>query len=286
MKLAIPSDTAPTVVAVLEAGSIAHAARTLGINRPTILSHIERVETAVNGRILAPFGSGVIATLLGRQVLAEARLLLARHRTPLAVPREQQEPIRVGIANYFMPGFVSQLEEMATGKFVVHADNSAAIHRAFSEGYLDVACVFDVPDSPVPQSMIIQENYEACVWVKSRRLRLQQHEPVPLLHWPGIAIDDLIVSLLSQSNIEYEIVFSSPDHMARLAAVTAGFGLTAYPRRMVPPGLLSADEHWLPKIPPMRTLLLMGAHVGNPDVFAIIDRLVAIFDDSGHRLLV
>lgn len=283
MKFAIPSDTAPTVIAVLEGGSIAHAARTLGINRPTILSHIERVETAVNGRILHPTARGVTATVLGRLVLAEARQLLAQHNAPVTVPRARLQPIRVGIANYFMPEFIGQLKEMTAGTFVVHSDNSAAIHRAFSEGYLDVACVFDVPVSPVPPSLIIQENHEECVWVKSKLFQLQQHLPVPLLHWPGIAIDDLAVALLNQNNIDYEIVFSSPDHMARLAAVTTGFGLTAYPKRMVPAGLVVADEKWLPKIPPMRTLLFMGANIKNQDVFAVIDRLVAIFDNASHR---
>lgn len=273
MKLNIPLETANTVVVVLEAVDLSSAARELGLSRPTLLSHIERVEFAVRGKILEVTPTGLKVTPLGRRVLTEAKRFTNRDSFRFRRSGSKIRPIRVGTASLFFADFVREFENRLGGEVVVHADNSASIHAAFNEGFLDLACIFDAPEVKISDGLIVQEHGEECVWAHAPNYHLREDSPVPIFHWPGVAIDDLAVKLLSHRGISYEVVFSSPDQMARLAAAEAGYGLTAFPKRMLPASLVVACADWLPPIPMMKTLLLMKTQIDHPRAMEVFDRL-------------
>jgi DNA-binding transcriptional LysR family regulator len=93
------------IKAIEEHGSLARAARVLGIAQPALTRALAAIEARLRGRLFERGSRGVIATDLGRAVLAEATDLLDRHERldrHLAVVRGEQVRDLTIIAGAYM----------------------------------------------------------------------------------------------------------------------------------------------------------------------------------------
>jgi DNA-binding transcriptional LysR family regulator len=110
--------------------------------------------------------------------------------------------------------------------------------------------------------------------VRSNDFVLSPGAPIPLLTWPG---DDRMIRTMVKQGLPYRIVFNSPDFHAKLAALKAGIGITAIPKRMVPPDLVSAKEYYLPALPPIKALLCAKLGLDNDQAWIVMKQLSALF---------
>ena len=253
--LNIPIEIVRTVVAISETGSLTKAAEKLGLSQPAVSSQIKRIQSMVGGALFARTANGTIATQLGKLVLHQARRILEANDQMLRIggAAHLPQPVRLGLSTLFVREFLGHQNAQSLSDIVIHTDNSVGITKGLIDGYIDIAYILDNPElSGEISHLIVNEADEEFVWVRSRDFVLSPGAPIPILTWPG---DDLMVRTLTRHGIAYRIVFNSPDYHAKLAAVEAGIGITAIPRRLIPPSLVWAQEYYLPQLPPVKSLL-------------------------------
>lgn len=259
--LNIPIEIVRTVVAISETGSLTKAAERLGLSQPAVSSQIKRIQGLVGGALFTKTSQGATATQLGNLVLHQARRILDANDQMLRIggAAHTPQPIRLGLSTLFVRQFLS---ERSTGKLtdiVIHTDNSVGITKGLIEGFIDIAYMFENPEMTSEIShLIVNEMDEEFVWVRARDFVLSPGAPIPLLTWPG---DNLMIRTLTRHGLAYKIVFNSPDYHAKLAALEAGIGIAAIPKRMVSEPPVWAQEYYLPPLPPLKALLCARSHL-------------------------
>ncbi|OYU91206.1 MAG: LysR family transcriptional regulator [Bradyrhizobiaceae bacterium PARB1] len=257
----IPIEIVRTVVAISETGSLTKAAERLGLSQPAVSSQIKRIQGLVGGALFTKTSQGATATQLGKLVLHQARRILDANDQMLRIggAAHTPQPIRLGLSTLFVRQFLS---ERSTGKLtdiVIHTDNSVGITKGLIEGFIDIAYMFENPEMTSEIShLIVNEMDEEFVWVRARDFVLSPGAPIPLLTWPG---DNLMIRTLTRHGLAYKIVFNSPDYHAKLAALEAGIGIAAIPKRMVSEPLVWAQDYYLPPLPPLKALLCARSHL-------------------------
>lgn len=259
--LNIPIEIVRTVVAISETGSLTKAAERLGLSQPAVSSQIKRIQSMVGGALFVKTVHGTTATQLGKLVLHQARRILEANDQMLRIggAAHLPQPLRLGLSTLFVREFLGQQTAQSLADVVIHTDNSVGITKGLVDGFIDVAYILENPELTSEIShLIVNEADEEFVWVRAKDFVLSPGSPIPLLTWPG---DDLMVRTLTRHGLAYKIVFNSPDYHAKLAAVEAGIGIAAIPRRMIPRTLVWAQEYYLPQLPPIKALLCVRSNL-------------------------
>ena len=259
--LNVPIEIVRTIVAISETGSLTKAAERLGISQPTVSSQIKRIQVMVGGALFSMTASGTTATQLGKLVLQQARRILEANDQMLRMcgAADLPRPIRLGLSTLFVREFLGRHTSGKLANVVIQTDNSVGITKGLIDGYIDIAYILENPELTSEIShLIVNETDEEFVWVRARDFVMSPGAPIPILTWPG---DDLMIRTLTRHGLAYKIVFNSPDYHAKLAAVEAGIGITAIPRRMIPPPLVWAQEYYLPELPPVKALLCVRSNL-------------------------
>jgi DNA-binding transcriptional LysR family regulator len=275
--LNIPIEIVRTVVAISETGSLTKAAERLGLSQPAVSSQIKRIQSMVGGALFAKSSHGTTATQLGKLVLHQARRILEANDQMLLMggAAHSPQPARLGISTLFVREFLRQQTAQSLADVVIHTDNSVGITKGLIDGYIDIAYILENPElTSEVAHLIVNECDEEFVWVRSKDFVLSPGAPLPILTWPG---DDLMIRTLTRQGIAYKIVFNSPDYHAKLAAVEAGIGIAAIPRRMIPAGLVWAQEYYLPPLPPIKAMLCARANLENKQSGELLAELSAKF---------
>ena len=275
--LNIPIEIVRTVVAISETGSLTKAAEKLGLSQPAVSSQIKRIQSMVGGALFARTANGTIATQLGKLVLHQARRILEANDQMLRIggAAHLPQPVRLGLSTLFVREFLGHQNAQSLSDIVIHTDNSVGITKGLIDGYIDIAYILDNPElAGEIAHLIVNEADEEFVWVRSRDFVLSPGSPIPILTWPG---DDLMIRTLTRHGIAYKIVFNSPDYHAKLAAVEAGIGIAAIPRRMIPPSLVWAQEYYLPQLPPVKALLCARSNLEAGQSTKLLGEISALF---------
>lgn len=262
--LNVPIEIVRTVVAISETGSLTKAAERLGISQPAVSSQIRRIQVMVGGALFSMTASGTTATQLGKLVLQQARRILEANDQMLRMSgaADPPQPVRLGLSTLFVREFLGRHTAGKLADVVIQTDNSVGITKGLIDGYIDIAYILENPELTSEIShLIVNETNEEFVWVRARDFVMSPGAPIPILTWPG---DDLMIRTLTRHGLAYKIVFNSPDYHAKLAAVEAGIGITAIPRRMIPPSLVWAQEYYLPELPPVKALLCVRSNLDTP----------------------
>jgi DNA-binding transcriptional LysR family regulator len=183
--------------------------------------------------------------------------------------------VRLGLSTLFVREFLGHQNAKGLSDVVIHTDNSVGITKGLIDGYIDIAYILENPELTSEIShLIVNEIDEDFAWVRSRDFVLSPGSPIPILTWPG---DDLMIRTLTRHGIAYKIVFNSPDYHAKLAAVEAGIGIAAIPRRMIPPSLVWAQEYYLPQLPPIKALLCARSNLESSQSANLLSDISKLF---------
>ncbi len=273
----IPIEIIRTVVAISETGSLSKAGERLGLSQPAISSQVKRLQSMIGGSLFVKTANGTTTTELGKLALHHARRILEANDQMLRLGGNTlgPKPLRLGLSTLFVPEFVKHQTQQSLANVLIHTDHSTAIGKGLTDGYIDMACIYENETIKAEvEELVINEFEEPMLWVRSKDFVLSPGAPIPLLTWPG---DDWMIRTMVKQGLSYRIVFSSPDFHAKLAALRAGIGITAIPRRMIPPDLVYAKEYYLPPLPPIKGLLCAKLELDNDHARVVMKQLSALF---------
>jgi DNA-binding transcriptional LysR family regulator len=284
--LNVPIEIVRTVVAISETGSLTKAAEKLGLSQPAVSSQIKRIQSMVGGVLFARTANGTTTTQFGKLVMHQARRVLEANDQMLRIGSAAHlpQPLRLGLSTLFVREFLGQQSAQSLSDIVIHTDNSVGITKGLIDGFIDIAYILENPElTSEIAHLIVNEADEEIVWVRAPDFVLSEGAPIPILTWPG---DDLMVRTLTRHGIPYKIVFNSPDYHAKLAAVEAGLGVAAIPRRLIPPSLVWAQESELPELPPIKALLCARANLDSSQSARVLGELSAQFFRTSSPTLI
>jgi DNA-binding transcriptional LysR family regulator len=247
----IPTEIVRALAIIAETGSFSKAADRLGLSQPAISSQVKRLQLMVGGPIFDKTSPGITLTPKGKLILAFARKLLDANDQILLLGGAATEarPIRLGLSSLYVGYFLDiwRSAEPPACEMSLVCDYSAELAKALAEGYLDIACLVNPPPDVGAPSVGWEEDF---VWVRSRNFVLRPGSPIPMIGWLNSLADRTTLQELERAGLSYRMVFSCSDHHARVAAVGAGLGLMALPKRQMSEPLVVATEYYLPPIPP------------------------------------
>jgi DNA-binding transcriptional LysR family regulator len=243
----IPTEILRSVVALSQTGSFSKAAQRLNLSQPAISAQIKRLQSLVGGSVFEKSIGALIFTDLGKTILSLAtRLLELNDQILLLRGADTAQICRVGIASLYVESFLKYFKHIDRSNVTYMSDHSSALTKAYNSGFLDIVCI----RSPETNPDVLISWEEPMCWIRSASFVQSPGKPIPLVSWPGD--DQPAATALEKSNQLYSVIFTSPDHQARIRAVAAGLGVMAIPAREVTAPTLVATDDYLPSLPPIR----------------------------------
>ena len=241
-------------VAVADCGGFHRAAERLNLTQSTISQQIKRLELETKRPLFRRTTRSVTLTDDGEMFLGDARRLLqleevARQR--LAAPR-LSGTVRLGvveeIAGGSLPSALGRFAAIHPGvKLEVQIGVSAELIEQLNSGRLDV--VFAKRPLGTSSGRLVWR--EALVWAASDTFDFVRGAALPLTLYRERSVSrEAALTALRNSELTWEIVYTSPSLIGVRAAALAGLAVTPLPASAVVAGLrvLGAEEG-LPRLP-------------------------------------
>jgi DNA-binding transcriptional LysR family regulator len=241
-------------VAVADCGGFHRAAERLNLTQSTISQQIKRLELETKRPLFRRTTRSVTLTDDGEMFLGDARRLLqleevARQR--LAAPR-LSGTVRLGvveeIAGGSLPSALGRFAAIHPGvKLEVQIGVSAELIEQLNSGRLDV--VFAKRPLGTSSGRLVWR--EALVWAASDTFDFVRGAALPLALYRERSVSrEAALTALRNSELTWEIVYTSPSLTGVRAAALAGLAVTPLPASAVVAGLrvLGAEEG-LPRLP-------------------------------------
>ena len=225
-------------LAVLRAGSLAGAARTLGVAHPTIRRHVEELEAGLGSALFARSPSGLAPTELAERLRDPAQTMEAAFeqlvRTASGAGDAVEGTVRITASEVMsvevLPAMLAALKEAHPGllfEFVVtddvvdvlrhDADLAIRLVRP-TQADLIAKCV-----GRVPFGLFASRH-----WIETHAADIAMDELLRGRHLIGYDHSRLLLDALAASGIQAErrdFGFRSDNTLAQLAAVRAGLGV-------------------------------------------------------------
>ncbi|HKT30419.1 LysR family transcriptional regulator [Dyella sp.] len=250
-------------VAVKEAGGFTRAAERLHLTQSAVSHQIRRLEEQLGRPLLHRTTRRLTLTEDGEDLLRYAQQILqgfdalSRRFTPSPV----SGVVRFGVPETFMgERMPSLLCQFARSYPAVRLDVSVTsmldLRAMIEAGDLDLAIV--ISEQKHADEALLRRT--RLVWVAAEHFHLPGHS-LPLAFMPPTCIyRNVAVRALSDTAIDWHIIFSSPGWLGIRAAVLAGLAATVITRDELEPGMKIIDEEYgLPPLPAVGFSLLCGA---------------------------
>jgi DNA-binding transcriptional LysR family regulator len=241
-------------VAVADCGGFHRAAERLNLTQSTISQQIKRLELETKRALFRRTTRSVALTDDGEMLLSDARRLLqleeaARHR--LAAPR-LTGTVRLGVveevAGGSLPSALGRFAIVHPGvKLEVQIGVSAELIDHLDAGRLDV--VFAKRPLGTSRGRLVWR--EPLVWAAADRFDLALNSAVPLALYRERSVSrEAALAALNDSELTWEIVYTSPSLTGVRAAALAGLAITPLPTSAVIAGLrIVGLKEGLPRLP-------------------------------------
>jgi DNA-binding transcriptional LysR family regulator len=241
-------------VAVAECGGFHRAAERLNLTQSTVSQQIKRLELETQCSLFRRTTRSVALTDDGEMLLGEARRLLqleeaARQR--LGAPR-LSGTVRLGVveevADGSLPSALARFAALHRGvKLEVQIGVSMELIEQLHAGLLDVVCAARPPGSTKGRLV----SRESLVWAAADTFDLVPGEALPLALYRERSVSrEVALAALQDSELTWEIVYTSPSLTGLRAAALAGLAITPLPESTVVAGLrILGVEAGLPRLP-------------------------------------
>jgi len=241
-------------VAVAECGGFHRAAERLNLTQLTVSQQIKRLELETKRPLFRRTTRSVALTDDGEMLLGEARRLLqleeaARQR--LEAPR-LSGTVRLGVveevAEGSLPSALARFAALHRGvKLEVQIGVSMELIEQLNAGLLDVVCAARPPGTTKGRLV----SRESLVWAAADTFDLVPGEALPLALYRERSVSrEVALAALQDSELTWEIVYTSPSLTGLRAAALAGLAIMPLPESAVVAGLRILDsEAGLPRLP-------------------------------------
>lgn len=234
-----------SLLAVVDAGSITEAALRLNVTQPALSRRMHQLEEVFGGALLWRSRKGVALTVIGEQVAAEARVLVARYddlRAQVAAHgRLEGGTVRIGggatAVAYVLPHAIAEFQADHPGvRFQVKEAGSREIASDVSSGRLELGLVtLPVPLRELEAWPLIED--EVVVVARSthplarlRRVDISQLAGSGAVGFEaGSAIRQIVDQALRAAGIEMNVVMElrSISAIMRMVATTDALGFVS-----------------------------------------------------------
>ena len=258
----------PSFVAVAECGGFHRAAEQLNLTQSTVSQQIKRLELETKRSLFRRTTRSVVLTDDGEMLLGDARRLLqleeaARQR--LAAPR-LSGTVRLGVveevAGGSLPSALGRFASLHPGvKLEVQIAVSAELLEELDAGRLDV--VFAKRPLGTSKGRLVWR--EPLVWAAADTFDLIPGAALPLALYRERSVSrEAALAALQDSELTWEIVYTSPSLTGVRAAALAGLAITPLPASAVVAGLRILDaEEGLPRLPDLEFAIYEKARSDN-----------------------
>lgn len=260
-------DAVQAFVHIADLGSFTRAAEASETTQSAISLKLKRLEERLDCRLVERTPRHVQLSAQGDAFLLHARELLAAQDRALAALKASRQRLIIGISDHVagpeLPSLIAQMNAQDPNLLVeIRIGSSGDLLQSFDRRELDAAIVrFHAGRSD--GELIVEEKLG---WYAAPKWQHRADEPLALatLSEPcGVRI--LACELLDEAGIPWTEAFVGGGVMAVSAAVTAGLGISALARRMLPFGVVEVGSRLgLPDLPRLPVLLHSRVGSGRP----------------------
>ena len=267
-------DAIQAFVHIAEFGSFTRAAEATETTQSAVSLKLKRLEERLGCRLVERTPRHVQLSSKGEIFLHHARELLAVHDRAVAVFSESRQRLTIGISDHVagpeLPALIARMNAQDPQLLIeIRIGSSGDLLQSFDRRELDAAIVrLHVGRSD--GEILVEEKFG---WYAAPGWQHRAGNPLPLatLAEPcGVRV--LAGELLDEAGVPWTEAFVGGGVAAVAAAVTAGLGVSALARRMLPLGAIDVGSKLgLPELPRLPILLHSRMTDGRPH-----DALVAL----------
>lgn len=257
-------------VAIVDGGSFAAAAETVGRTTSAVSMQMKRLQDLLPNPIFESHGRTKRLTASGEVLLAHARMILKLSDTMMAsmMPANTPGVIRLGSPDDYvytlLPDILNRYAEaFPEVRVELTCQPSEELASLIAHDRLDLALVTRRADDSESQTV----RREPIVWVAAAGRTFSASEPLPLaMFQPGCVARARTIEACTMAGRDYRIAYSSPSIAGLLSPVRAGRAVAAIARCSVPEDLKIIDaDHSLPAINAIEIALMKGRAPKYPD---------------------
>jgi DNA-binding transcriptional LysR family regulator len=270
-----------TLLAVVETGSFAKAARSVGRSESAVSLQLKRLEEQVGEPVFLRTGKQMALTGAGATLVEYARRLLELNDEALSAASENSidGSVTLGVphdvAETWLPAVLAGFgrSHPAATLRVVEGRSPILLSR-LAANQIDLAVAFSATR---PKDALWSANL-AMVWIGRNDFNFRTTQPLPLAAFdPPCFFRAAAIASLEHADIDWSIGYASNSLPDLWSAVNLGLGVAVRTPAAVPPGLaVLGRQHGLPDLPPFFVSLYGSAEgVKKP----VIDRLRTILEN-------
>ena len=251
-------DAVRAFVLTADLGSFSRAADLLGASQPAVSLKVKRLEDMLGQRLLARTPRHVGLTAQGAAFLEAARGLLDDHDRAVSLFTKSRQRLSVGISDHVagpdLPRIVARMNAIGCGAVLdIRIGSSGELLQSFDRR--EIGSVIVRFENGRPEGRTIGR--DAIGWYAAADWSRRPGEPLPVATMPEpCGVRMMACQALDRAGITWREVFTGGGVMAVAAAVTAGLGVAALARRMLPEGVEEVGHRLdLPRLPDLPVVL-------------------------------
>jgi DNA-binding transcriptional LysR family regulator len=255
-------------LAVIDCGSVQHAAARVGRSQSAVSMQIRRLEEDVGRRLFQREGRSLRPNPAGEDLALQARRLLRLSDEVMAGLRRPEAAglVRLGVpedyAAYLLTPTLARFgREFPLAELELTFDSSPFLLRQLEAGKLDLALVTREPRQPF--TVLRREGF---VWAASPDHGAWLRDPLPVaLFEAGDLARRLAVEALQTADRRYRVVSTTHSLLGLITVAQAGLAVVGLIESCLPPGLVRLGEaEGLPALPILDLSLIPGAGEPTP----------------------
>ncbi|GEO86256.1 MULTISPECIES: LysR family transcriptional regulator [Alphaproteobacteria] len=274
-------------LAIQQTGSFTRAAENLGLGQSTVSQHIQKLEAALDRRLIFRDTHRLGLTPDGEVLAGHARAMLAIDAQvfDLFAANKLRGQLRLGVSEDFATSrLTAVLEDFTRAYPSVDLQLTVALSGALYEmqdlGEIDL--VFAKRRLGDQRGRLVYR--EPLIWLARDPLQLTaQSAPLPLIAFPPPSITrKLALEALDASRIPWRIVCTCGSLSGLTAAARAGMGVLVQPRSMAPAGLKEIPQDILPPLEDVEFVLVPRNGADQALITAMSDEILSKVGSSSE----
>ena len=258
-----------TFLAFAEGGSLARAATAVNRSPSAVTAQMQRLETLIGERLLAPAGRGRVLTPVGEELAAHARRILDAHRDAWLSLRGARADGRISLgstqdfADTMLPGLLRRFARSHPRiRLDLRIGRSKELTAAFDQNQIDI--LLAMRQAAADDELLVLR--EQMLWLGSDRGLATEEEELPLAVLdPPCGFRAAAISSLERTGRRFRIAATSPSLSGLRAAVLSSIAVTTRTGRFLGTGIERAPAHLgLPSLPPAEFSLRLHARADKP----------------------
>ncbi|WP_428249322.1 LysR family transcriptional regulator [Ferrovibrio sp.] len=247
-------DALRALVLLAEHRSFTRAAEALAATQAAVSLRLKRLEAKLGRRLVERSPRHVALTRDGEILVAEARQVLAAHDAALAaLGQKPLRPLRLAISDQTLgprlPALLAGLRRRHPAlRLDVRLGLSRDMAELFEAGEADAAILQHVGSGrgmPKQGEVLLRDRL---AWFAAADFTWARPEPLPLIALAApCGVRAAAITALERGRVAWREAFTGGGVTALVAAVRAGLGIAALPRRLAPDGLKEWES--LPALP-------------------------------------